>query len=353
MADQDQLKPLQGRRIALIGGGGFIGHNLALSLTAQGAEVIIIDSLHVNNLLAFTSADYILPNGELYRRITGERLDLLRQAGIPVFVQDAQDYLALGKIFDRIEPQVIVHLAAVAHAGRSNKDPYSTFGHSLRTLENALDCARNPRVEHFVFFSSSMVYGHFEAASVTEDHPLNPIGIYGALKLAGEKIVIAYNQVFDLPYTIIRPSALYGPRCVSRRVGQVFIENAFVGKPLRIMGDGTERLDFTYIDDLTQGIARVLRHPAAINQVFNLTYGQARSVNDLALTIREAFPDLEIVYEARDKLMPVRGTLSVDKARDLLGYAPQYPLERGIPKYIAWFRALMAEQECLHREVSP
>ena len=71
-----------------------------------------------------------------------------------------------------------------------------------------------------------MVYGNFLVESVPETHELNPIGIYGALKLAGEKMVIAYEQVFKLPYTIIRPSALYGPRCVSRRVGQIFIENA-------------------------------------------------------------------------------------------------------------------------------
>src|SRR5205823_1473175 len=101
-------------------------------------------------------------------------------------------------------------------------------------------------VGHFIFFSSSMVYGNFQQDRVDEDHPLNPIGIYGALKLAGEKIVIAYQQVFDLPYTIIRPSALYGPRCVSKRVTQTLMENAVAGKPLRIDGDGSNRLDFTY-----------------------------------------------------------------------------------------------------------
>ena len=123
-----------------------------------------------------------------------------------------------------------MHLAAVAHANRSNKDPFSTFDHSMRTLENALDWARGVELEHFIFFSSSMVYGNFRPPTVTEDHPLDPIGIYGALKLGGEKLVIAYNQVFGLPYTIIRPSALYGPRCVSRRVGQAFIESALVGR---------------------------------------------------------------------------------------------------------------------------
>ena len=108
-----------------------------------------------------------------------------------------------------IKPNIVIHLAAVSHSNRSNKDPYSTFDHSLRTLENALDCSKN-KVEQFIYFSSSMVYGNFNKKNVSEDTECNPLGIYGALKFSGEKLVIAYNQVFDLPYTIIRPSALYG-----------------------------------------------------------------------------------------------------------------------------------------------
>ena len=81
---------------------------------------------------------------------------------------------------------------------------------------------------------------------VDEDAICEPIGIYGTLKLSGELLVKAYNQVFDLPYTIIRPSALYGERCVSRRVGQIFIENAIQGNEININGDGEDKLDFTY-----------------------------------------------------------------------------------------------------------
>ena len=101
-----------------------------------------------------------------------------------------------------------MHLAAVSHANRSNKDPYTTFDNSLRTLENALDASRN-RIKNLYTYVS-MVYGNFKTKKVDEETNCNPIGIYGALKFSGEKIVIAYNQVFDLPYTIIRPSALYG-----------------------------------------------------------------------------------------------------------------------------------------------
>jgi nucleoside-diphosphate-sugar epimerase len=336
---------IRGRRIVLIGGAGFIGHNLALALAKQGAHVEIVDSLQVNNLLSFASAGENIHNRELYLRIINQRLDLIRKAGITLHSQDARDYHALSRILFKIKPQVIVHLAAVAHAGRSNKDPFSTFDHSLRTLENALDSARDPdiNVEHFIFLSSSMVYGNFQKEEVDEKHPLEPIGIYGALKVAGEKMVIAYQQVFDLPYTIIRPSALYGPRCVSRRVGQIFIENALDGDSLRVEGNGMEKVDFTYIDDLVDGIILVITHPEARNQIFNMTYGGSRSIQDLVRIIQRQFPQAQVEYVERDKLMPFRGTLSVNKAKQLLGYAPQHPIEAGFPKYIDWYRSLTSK----------
>lgn len=332
---------LEGRRIALVGGAGFIGHNLALALKASGAEVSVIDGLQVNNLLAFSSKPPDFQNRDLYLKIINERLRLLQEANVPLIVQDARDYHAISKVLGDLNPQVIVHLAAVAHAGQSNKDPFSTFDHSLRTLENTLDVARGVKLEHFVYLSSSMVYGDFKTEEVDEEHPLNPIGIYGALKLAGEKLVIAYNQVFGLPYTIIRPSALYGPRCVSRRVGQIFIENALAGTKLRVEGDGKEKVDFTFIEDLIEGLKLVVTHPEARNQLFNLTYGSSRSIQDLVNVLRQHFPDAQEERVDRDRLMPVRGTLSVAKARRMLGYAPRFPIEEGFARYVEWYRSLL------------
>jgi nucleoside-diphosphate-sugar epimerase len=331
-----------GKRIALVGGAGFIGHSLAIELQERGAEVEVIDGLAVNNLLHYTGLPPGTPNRELYTRIIQQRLEKLQEAKVPIHVQDARDYHALSAKLDAIQPQVIVHLAAIAHAGKSNKDPMSTFGHSLRTLENALDYARDS-VEHFLFFSSSMVYGNFLEPEVSEDHPLDPIGIYGALKLAGEKIVIAYKQVFDLDYTIIRPSALYGPGCVSRRVSQAFIESALVGDTLRVDGDGDERLDFSYIDDVVEGVIQAIGHPAARNEAFNITTGASRSLSDLIEIVREHFPEVQVEYVERDALRPYRGTLSIEKARKLIGYDPRTTLEQGLDRYVAWYRDLTSD----------
>ena len=340
---------LNGRRVALIGGAGFIGHNLALDLVAHGAEVHIIDSLQVNNLGAFSNGAGD-PSKQLYMQLIYERLAALREINVPLHVVDARDYQVLSRSLGDIKPDVIVQLAAIAHANRANKDPFSTFDHSFRTLENALDCARGQNC-HFIYFSSSMVYGNFEGEAVSEDRHCDPMGIYGALKYGGEKLVIAYNQVFGLPYTIVRPSALYGERCVSRRVGQAFIENALRGIPLTVNGDGSDALDFTYIGDLVQAIRLCVEKPEARNQIFNTTYGGARSLNQMIEIMRDGFPNIEVKYQARDGLMPERGTLSVEKARNMIGYVPVFPLEIGFVRYIEWYKELARQHPDYFRAV--
>lgn len=328
---------LAGCRVALMGGAGFIGHTLALKLKELGAEPYVVDGLQVNSLGYYASGYNANQNAEIYISLINERLELLRKSKIDLQIIDIREYHTVTATLKHIKPDVIIHLAAVAHANRSNKDPFSTFDHSMRTLENVLDAARSWGT-HTIYFSSSMVYGNFDGAAATEDRECKPIGIYGALKYGAEKLVIGYNQVFDLPYTIIRPSALYGERCVSRRVGQAFIENALSGIDLTVNGDGTDALDFTYIDDLVQGVILCITEEAARNEVLNLTYGEGRQIQEMAQILLDSFPGLKLSYKPRDSLMPERGTLSIDKARDLIGYSPQYPLESGFNKYIDWYK---------------
>ncbi len=327
-------KIFKNKRIVLVGGAGFIGHNLAIHLKKRGADVSIIDNLQVNHLGEISLNKY--NNSTLYLNFLYERLDLLRKQEIPLHVIDARDYSILCKQINLLKPNVLIHLAAVAHAQKANKDPYSTFDHSTRTLENTLDVCRDKNI-HFIYFSSSMVYGQFENESVSEESPCKPLGIYGALKFSGEKLVIAYNQVFDLKYTIIRPSALYGERCVSRRVSQVFIENSIKNNAFCINGTGEDSLDFTYINDLLNGVELIIKNKASTNQTFNLTYGKASKINFLAKIIKNYFPNVKITYEKKDKLMPERGTLDISKAKKLLSYNPKHNLEKGIEKYINWY----------------
>jgi nucleoside-diphosphate-sugar epimerase len=144
--------------------------------------------------------------------------------------------------------------------------------------------------------------------------------------------------LFDTPFTIIRPSALYGERCVSRRVGQAFIENALQGKQLTINGDGSDALDFTYVQDLVSGTICAISESKAINETFNITYGDSRKIIQLAEMVRDACPGVGIKFNPRDGLMPERGTLSIEKARNLIGYEPSYPIEDGYKSYINWYQ---------------
>ena len=227
-----------------------------------------------------------------------------------------------------------VQLAAVAHIDRSRKHPHTTFDNSLVTLENALDIAVQCKTRKFVYFSSSTVYGDFKKDTIDETEPPDPVGTYGALKLCGELLVKAYQHDKHLPYIIIRPQALYGPRCVSGRVTQIFIERALEGQPLVVHGD--TKHDFTYVDDLVDGVVRAIESPVE-NETFNLTSESVMSVPDLADLVASKF-GAKVEMGEPDPLKPSRGMMSCNKARDVLGYAARTPVPVGMAKYMTWYK---------------
>jgi len=332
------------KKILIIGGAGFIGHNLALELNQKGHDIYILDSLSVNNFYSVKDNKDKLTNPKLAEVFLHERMKLLKLKNIKINIVDAREHGKISKEITSISPDIIIHLAAVSHSNRSNKDPQSTFDNSFITLQNSLDGSRHIGC-HFIYFSSSMVYGNFKQSEVDENSICSPLGIYAALKYSGEKLVIAYNQVFDLPYTIIRPSALYGERCISRRVGQIFIENAITNNNIVIEGDGKDKLDFTYINDLIHGIEKVIEEKNSINQTFNITYGKGNEINSLIEILKSEFKNINVIYKKKDKLMPVRGKLSIEKAKKLINYQPKWDLEKGYIKYIKWYKDIFKKSE--------
>ena len=185
---------IENKKVLLVGGSGFIGHNLALFLKKKNLKPYIVDSLSINNLYSINNEE--VKNKNLYSAILNSRIDLLKKNKIDLSIKDARDHESILKIFNEIDPDIIIHLAAVSHANKSNKDPHTTFDNSLRTLEHTLDYARLKK-KHVIYLSSSMVYGNFDGKEVNEDTTCEPMGIYGTLKLSGELIIKAYNEVFD------------------------------------------------------------------------------------------------------------------------------------------------------------
>ena len=327
---------MKNKKILLVGGCGFIGHNLAIHLKKNDFEPIIIDSLSINNLNSINDDE--IKNKHLYKSILETRIDLLKKNNIKLIIQDVREHKKVLELFGSINPDIIIHLAAVSHANKSNKDPHTTFDNSLRTLENTLDYSRKNKT-HVIYLSSSMVYGNFNNKTVDENTICDPIGIYGNLKLSSERMIKSYSGVFDMPYTIIRPSALYGERCVSRRVGQIFIENAIQDLDIEINGDGEEKLDFTYIEDLINGIKLCCDNKNSINETFNITYGNAKKINELLRILKSEFKDLKVIYKNREKFMPERGTLSIENAKKKLNFKPIFSIEDGYIRYIKWYKS--------------
>lgn len=309
-------------KIAMIGGAGFIGSHLAKELSEH--EVTAIDSLMVNNLYSQE------PWGEVRSRILRERVDNL---ACRLIIADARNYNILSPLCKAINPDVIIHLAAISHQGKARKEPHTTFDHSMRTLENALDISLSLKIRRFVYFSSSTVYGDWPSSGVVDESmECHPKGIYSSLKLAGEMLVKSYAKEYGLEYTIIRPSALYGPGCVSGRVIEMFIEQAKSGESLNATD---EMLDFTYVSDLVRGVRLAIESPLAANQTYNLTYGEGRPVIDAANLVAKRY-NVNVNCIQRDDGFANRGTLSIERARSQIGYAPGVSLEAGVPEYMRW-----------------
>lgn len=269
---------------------------------------------------------------------------------MPLFYCDARDYNVVSPILAGLKPDIIIHLAAVAHIDRAKKSPHSTFDHSLRTLENSLDIARALGCG-FVFFSSSTVYGDFSAPIVDEDEPLTPHGTYGNLKLAGERMCIAYHHDHGMPLVIIRPQALYGPRCVSGRVTQIFVERAISGHHLVIHGTGRERHDFTFIDDLVYGMGLVVEKINFAKPCFhtwNLTGEAATALQDLADMVAKRY-GVAINHVDSDPDKPARGTMSCRRIRADLGYRPRFDIAAGMARYMQWYESVVSIDDARRR----
>jgi nucleoside-diphosphate-sugar epimerase len=189
------------------------------------------------------------------------------------------------------------------------------------------------------------VYGDFQYFPADENHSLNPKGVYGGTKLAGEVLTKTFCSRFGIDWTVIRPSAVYGDGDGNHRVVQVLLEHALNGEPLILEGS-EQSIDFTYVEDTAKGIYLAITKEEGKNQIFNITRGIGRTLGELALIIAELIPNTKIVTSAHDKNRPVRGALDIRKAKVLLGYEPTWGLEKGVKQYLADMKS--SKQPLIH-----
>ncbi|MEM7071107.1 MAG: NAD(P)-dependent oxidoreductase [Pseudomonadota bacterium] len=206
--------------VLVVGGVGFIGHNLALKLAKYGAKVTILDNLMVNSLVdnSFDTSDDLLKT-TLNQHFLYDRLHLLKKANVALVNGDARLSDDLRNVMEISKPDKIVHLAAIASAVEARKNPSLMFDLQLLSLRNILELTRSKYfdfVQQVMLLSSSTVYGDFKTDIVDENMRPRPKGIYANTKFMAERLARTYAHQYGIGSIIIRPSALYGERCVSR-----------------------------------------------------------------------------------------------------------------------------------------
>lgn len=311
-------------KVFITGGAGFIGAHVSQRLIDEGDEVILYDSF----------LNYIPPYISHYPTYLEKRLEFLK-GKVEVIRGDIRQKSFLLRTLKEHKPDAVIHLAALPISTVSNVHSEDAFEINLKGTVNILETLRSKEsVKRFVYASSSMVYGNFKRASADENHPTDPIDVYGATKLSGEILTRAYASQYGIDYTIIRPSSVYGPTDANRRVSQIFVENAIAGKTLCLEGGGASKLDFTYVKDIAQGFVSALKSDKAVNETFNITYGESKSLKEFTQILNEIIPGIKTEEIIANFKRPERGTLDISKAKKMLGYAPEYPLEKGLREYV-------------------
>lgn len=312
--------------ILVTGGLGFIGHKVVRLLKTQGHNVVIVDN----------STNYgIIPRHELDYLLEERKLTI---APYTLHTADIKDRATIEYIIGRHDIELVIHLASFPRQKVVNADPCWGSETMSEGLLSLLEGSVKNGVRKFVYVSSSMVYGNFRDEyfdGVSEAHECNPIGQYGIMKLAGEWLVKDYARRTNMAYTILRPSAVYGPLDVEDRVVSKFLLAAIRGETIQVNGP-KESIDFTYVDDAADGIASASVSDNTDNMIYNITRGSSHTLLEAAeLAVRIAGAG-QIQLNERDNNFPSRGQLNITRAYQDFGFNPTTDIEQGFQLYYEW-----------------
>lgn len=311
------------KRVLVTGGLGFIGHQVVRFLEKNDCEVCVVDP----------QTDYtVLPSENLsilYR--------LRRQSIQTDNIHDLNvvDHSRLQRVFGEFKPEIVIHMSSFPRQKTVESAPMLACQTMCEGLVSTLEASVAHNVERFVFISSSMVYGDFHEAIVGETHDKNPMGTYGILKLAGEKLVEDYSNNTGLDYVIIRPSAVYGINDMNDRVVAKFLVNALRNEVITVCG-ADELIDLTFVTDTAAGIAGASLSDNTSRKTYNITRGRARSLLEAAELAVKIAGKGRVNVEERDTSMPSRGTLDIINAFNDFNYLPLVDIEQGFEIYTNW-----------------
>jgi len=311
-------------KMAVTGGAGFIGSNLAERLASRGYPVVILDNFSTGreqNLSGWTGR-------------FSDRVEVVRT--------DINETDTLRRLFQGV--RFVFHQAAIPSVPRSIADPALTHASNITGTLSVLIAARDAGVSRVVVASSSSVYGDDQKLPKQEDRVGNPLSPYALSKAVCEQYCRLFQQLYGLETVCLRYFNVFGPRQDPRSeyaaVIPRFCTRLLAGRKPMIYGDGEQTRDFTFVDNVVDANWHVANHPRAAGGVFNIGCGTRTSLNQLVTWLNSILGTaLQPSYEAARAGDVRHSVADVSKARDLLGYTPAVSLQNGLERVVAWFRA--------------
>ncbi len=310
--------------ILVTGGAGFIGSHFVEKCLALGHSVAVLDEFN-----------------DFYDPAIKRANVAAFSANAPVHEVDLRDRDAVIRVVLDGKFDTIVHLAARAGVRPSIKDPKLYIDTNITGTWHLLEAAKQAEIPRFICASSSSVYGVLKTAPFREDMALTAtISPYAATKLAGEQLCSNYAHLYGMRTINLRFFTVYGPRQRPDLAIHSFTKAISEGRTINQFGDGTTRRDYTYIDDIMQGMLACLTYEGELCDVFNLGESQTTTLNDLIATIEQALGKKAVINQMPEQPGDVPLTYAdISKARALLGYDPHTKIAEGIPKFVEWFHA--------------
>jgi UDP-glucuronate 4-epimerase len=330
-------------KVLLTGAAGFIGMHVCERLLARGDEVVGVDNLN-------DYYDVALKEARLARLMPNPRFKLSRL--------DIADRSGIAELFERERPQRVINLAAQAGVRYSLVNPHAYVDSNVVGFVNILEGCRHAGVEHFVYASSSSIYGGNERMPFSEhDNVDHPVSLYAATKKSNELMAHTYSHLFNLPTTGLRFFTVYGPWGRPDMALFLFAKAILEGRPIDVFNHGKMRRDFTYIDDIAEGVIRVLDRPPVANSDFDKQVPDPASSwapyrvfnigNHQPVELMAYIEALETALgkTAQKNFLPLQdGDVPATHAdtselNRVTGFSPETPVVEGVKRFVDWYRS--------------